>query len=94
MLKRHLSLAVALTLAWGLAFADPVDGRPVPAAVTYSTVQELADARPRLVPSVHLVPALQDYRSPAMRADMRVASAGLVFEQVSMSDAPPGSVWL
>lgn len=95
MLKHHLSLAVALSLACGLAFAEPQDARPVPAAVNYSTAQDLADAGgARLVPAMFLVPSIEYYRHPAMRSDMRVASAGLVFEQVSMLEAPPGSIWL
>jgi hypothetical protein len=95
MLKRHLSLAVALSLACGLAFAEPHDARPMPVAVAYYNAQDLADATgPRLVPAVYLVSSVEDYRHPAMRSDMRVASAGLVFEQVSMAEAPPGSIWM
>lgn len=95
MFKRHLSLAVALSLACGLAFAEPEDARPVPAAVSYYATQDHVGASgSRLVPAVYLVPALEDYRPPAMRSDMRVASAGLVFEQVSMAEAPPGSIWM
>lgn len=95
MLKRHLSLAVALSLACGLAFAEPEDACSVPAAASYCATQGYVGAQgARLVPSVYLVPTLEDYNPPAMRSDMRVASAGLVFEQVSMAEAPPGSIWM
>lgn len=95
MFKRHLSLAVALSLACGLVFAEPEDGRPVPAAVHYQVAHDQAYAAgARLVPAIYLVPSMEDYRHPAMRSDMRVASAGLVFEQVSMAEAPPGSIWM
>lgn len=89
--KLLLSVAAAMIFVCGHAFAGQVVddhsihlvkvAQDIPAAVST-----------RIAPAVLQQRALQDFRSPAMRSDMRVASAGLVFDSVDRS--PPASNWL
>lgn len=83
-IKRFLfPLAAALMLACSFAFAsaEPVTG------LAYGYDQCMTDQGCDAVVSAQVAgPAIQlpsqgDYRSPVMRSDMRVASAGLVFKR-------------
>jgi hypothetical protein len=82
-IKRFLfPLAAALMLACGFALAsvEPADG------LAYGYDQCMTDQGCDAVVSTQVVgpvmqlPGPSDYRSPVMRSDMRVASAGLVFK--------------
>lgn len=82
-IKRFLfPLAAALMLACSFAFAsaEPVTG------LAYGYDQCMTDQGCDAVVSTQVVgpvmqlPSLDTYRSPVMRSDMRVASAGLVFK--------------
>jgi hypothetical protein len=95
-MKRFLfPLAAALMLACGFAFAsaEPATG------LAYGYDQCMTDQGCDAVVSAQVVgpvmqlPSLDAYRSPSLRSDMRVASAGLVFnrtvdEVLSESTAP------
>lgn len=95
-MKRFLfPLAAALMLACSFAFAsvEPADG------LAYSYDQCMTDqgcdavVSAKVAGPVMQLPSLDAYRSPLLRSDMRVASAGLVFnrtvdEVLSESAAP------
>ena len=82
-MKRYLfPLVAALMLACGFAYAsmEPANG------LAYGYDQCLTDQGCDAVASTQVsgpvmqLPSQGDYRSPVMRSDMRVASAGLVFK--------------
>lgn len=93
--KCHLFLALALTLACGVAAAETHDVAVMPVAAVYHTESDipLID-RAGLKLASHLLPTFDEYRHPAMRSDMRVASAGLVFDRIHKKDTPSGIGWL
>lgn len=95
MYKRHLFLALALTMACGVAAADSRDVAVMPVAAVYCAESDapLID-RSGLQLAVFDLPAVEDYRHPAARSDMRVASAGLVFDRIHQKETPAGIGWV
>ena len=89
--KILVSVAAALILVCGHAFAGQAfDDHDIHLVKVAQDIPAAVSAR--IEPAVLQQRALQDYRSPAMRSDMRVASAGMVFDSVDRS--PPASNWL
>ncbi|WJN61352.1 hypothetical protein [Pseudomonas sp. SO81] len=89
--KLLLSLAAAVILIGGYAYADQVVDEPAVHMVKVDQEQPMAVSG-RVVPAVHHIRTLKDYETKPARSDMRVASAGLVFDRVTRS--PPSSTWL
>lgn len=89
--KLLLSLAAAVILIGGYAYADQVVDEPVVHQVQLESEYPAAVSG-NIVPAVHHIRTLQDYETLPARSDMRVASAGLVFDRVERS--PPASTWL
>ncbi len=89
--KILLSLAAAVILIGGYAYADQVVDEPVAHQVQLESEYPAA-VSDNIVPAVHHIRTLQDYETLPARSDMRVASAGLVFDRVERS--PPASTWL
>ncbi|MCC3679226.1 hypothetical protein LLE81_00255 [Staphylococcus epidermidis] len=89
--KLLLSLAAAVILIGGYAYADQVVDEPVVHQVQVESDYPAAVSA-RVVPAVHYIRSLQDYETTPARSDMRVASAGLVFDRIDRS--PPASTWL
>ena len=89
--KILLSLAAAVILIGGYAYADQVVDEPV--AHQVQVEQEMpAAVSARVEPAVHHIRSMRDYETSPARSDMRVASAGLVFDRIDRS--PPASTWL
>ena len=89
--KILLSLAAAVILIGGYAYADQVVDEPVVHLVKVESDYPAAVSA-RVVQAVHYIRSLQDYETTPARSDMRVASAGLVFDRIDRS--PPASTWL
>lgn len=89
--KLLLSVAAVVLLLGGYVYADqPVDGQMVHLVKVESDYPAAVSAR--IVPAVHHIRTLRDYETTPARSDMRVASAGLVFDRVDRS--PPASTWM
>lgn len=85
--------AAAMFLAGGLAIADhAADEKAALHLVKVQHDDGPAAVAGRIVPAVQHIRSLQDYEPAPARSDMRVASAGLVFDRIDRS--PPASTWL
>lgn len=81
MKKVLLSVLAILYLTCGMALAAP-------APVDYLAIQAYADQHlssvaQRSVAEVMQLRSLERYRSPILRSDMRIASAGMVFNRTN-----------
>lgn len=63
--------------------------------VSCPLVQEAGDlAGTKVMSAVYLIPTLKDYLHLAMRNNMRVASAGTVFERIHQKGTTSGIGWV
>ena len=83
MMKRYLfPLVAALLFACGYAFASAEPASGLAYGYSQCATDQACDAvaSTQVSGPVMQLPSPGDYRSPVMRSDMRVASAGLVFK--------------
>lgn len=85
-------LAVAVLLTGGLAFADKAIDEPIRYELKSESDIGAVALTSRVVPAVQHIRTLQDYELTPARSDMRVASAGLVFDRIDRS--PPATTWI
>jgi len=80
-MKILLSVLAILYLSCGLAMAAPVPADYL--AVQAYADQHLSSVAQRSVAEVMQMRSLERYRSPILRSDMRIASAGMVFDRAN-----------